>query len=123
MTEIGVVMFAGSLLALRLISLYFVCYVIWKQLKLWRKAKLSGVNETARLFRVLLFALAVAMLLENIVPVGIDIVAIVTLGDITLEFNKLSDSIIVQYFTSNAIFDLIKSVIIWMLYRVAGRYR
>lgn len=123
MTELEVTLFAGSLLLLRAVSLYFVCYVIWKQLKLWHKVKKSGAKESARLFRVLLFALASAMLFENIVPVGIDIVAIASLGDVTLSFDDLGDAIIVQYFTSNAIFDLIKSVIIWMLYRIAGRYQ
>lgn len=123
MTEIEVTVFAGTLLAIRLISLYFVIYVIWKQAKIWRKIKRSGVKETARVFRGLLFALAVAMLLKNIIPVGIDVVAIASLGEVSLELSSLSDSLILQYFTSNAIFDLIMSGIIWLLYREARRYR
>lgn len=123
MTDVAIVGFASGLLILRLISLYFVFYVIYKQLKIWNKVKKSKVVEKAIKFRALLFALAVAMLLKNIVPVGIDVVAIVSLGEVTLSMDKLSDSIIVQYFTSNAIFDLIMSSIIWLLYREARRYK
>ena len=123
MNEIVIAMFASGLLILRFISLYFVCYVIAKQLNIWHEVRKSGITEKAVRFRALLFALAMAMLFKNIVPVGIDLVAIISLGDIVLEFNKLGDSILIQYFTSNAIFDLIMSGIIWLLYREARRYK
>ena len=123
MTEIEVALFAGILLVLRSISLYFVIDVILKQLKLWHRVKMSGVKESAHTFRMLLFALALTMLLKNIVPVGIDLVAITSLKGVMLEFASLSDSILVQYFTSNSIFDLIMSGIIWGLYMNAGKYK
>ena len=122
MTEIEVTAFAAGLLLVRLVSIYLVTAVAVKQLKIWRKVKLLGVKEKAHMFRTLLFALAVVMLFKNMIPLGIDIVAVVSLGGVSLEFSSLSDSLIIQYFTSNAIFDLITGGIIWLLYREAGRY-
>lgn len=122
MTEIEVTVFAAGLLLVRLMSMYLVTAVAMKQLKIWRKVKRLGVKEKAHMFRTLLFALAVVMLFKNIVPMVIDIVAVVSLGGLSLEFASLSDSLILQYFTSNVIFDLITSGIIWLLYREAGRY-
>lgn len=122
MTEIEVTAFAAGLLLVRLVSMYLVTAVAVKQLKIWRKVKRLGVREKAHIFRTLLFALAVVMLFKNIIPLGIDIVAVVSLGGVFLEFGTLSDSLIIQYFTSNAIFDLIAGGIIWLLYREAGRY-
>lgn len=122
MTEIEVAIFATGLMLVRLVSMYLVTAVAVKQLKIWRKVKQLGVREKAHMFRTLLFALAVVMLLKNIIPLVIDIVAATSLGDMSLEFGSLSDSLIVQYFTSNAIFDLITGGIIWLLYREAGRY-
>lgn len=122
MTEIEVAIFATGLMLVRLVSMYLVMAVALKQLKIWRKVKQLGVREKAHVFRVLLFALAVVMLFKNIIPLVIDIVAATSLGDMSLEFGSLSDSLIVQYFTSNATFDLITGGIIWLLYREAGRY-
>jgi hypothetical protein len=122
MTEIEVAIFATGLMLVRLVSMYLVMAVALKQLKIWRKVKQLGVREKAHVFRILLFALAVVMLLKNIIPLVIDIVAATSLGDMSLEFGSLSDSLIVHYFTSNAIFDLITGGIIWLLYREAGRY-
>ena len=122
MTAIEVTVFAAGLLLVRLVSMYLVTAVALKQLKIWRMVKRLGVREKAHMFRTLLFALAVVMLFKNIVPLGIDIVAIMSLHGLSLEFGSLSDSLIIQYFTSNAIFDLITGGIIWLLYREAGRY-
>ena len=123
MTEIGVTIFAAGLLLVRLVSIYLVTAVAVKQLKIWRRVKRLCVREKAHMFRVLLFALAVVMLFKNIVPLVIDIVAAVSLGGVSLELGSLGDSMIIQYFTSNAIFDLITGGIIWLLYREAGRYQ
>jgi|SRR5690606_17324431 len=123
MTEIEVTIFATGLLLVRLVSMYLVTAVALKQLKIWHRVKQLGVREKAHMFRVLLFALAVVMLFKNIIPLVIDIVAAMSLGGVSLEFGSLSDSLIIQYFTSNAIFDLITGGIIWLLYREAGRYR
>lgn len=122
MTEIEVTAFAAGLLLVRLISMYLVTAVSLKQLKIWRMVKRLGVREKAHMFRTLLFTLAVVMLFKNIIPLVIDIVAVASLSGIYLEFGILSDSLIIQYFTSNAIFDLITGGIIWLLYREAGRY-
>lgn len=123
MTEIEVTVFAAGLLLVRLVSICLVTDVALKQLKIWRRVKQLRVKEKAHMFRTLLFALAVVMLFKNIIPLVIDIVAVMSLEGVSLEFRILSDSLIIQYFTSNAIFDLITGGIIWLLYREAGRYQ
>lgn len=122
MTEIEVTVFAAGLMLVRLVSMYLVTDVAVKQLKIWSRVKQLGVREKAHMFRTLLFALAVVMLFKNIIPLGIDIVAATSLHGVSLEFGSLSDLLIIQYFTSNATFDLITGGIIWLLYREARRY-
>lgn len=123
MAEIEVTVFAAGLLLVRLVSMSLVAAVALKQIKIWRRVKRLDVREKAHLFRTLLFALAVVMLFNNIIPLVIDIVAVVSLGGVFLEFGIRSDALIIQYFTSNAILDLIAGGIIWLLYREAGRYK
>lgn len=123
MTEIEVTVFAAGLLLVRLVSMYLVTSVAVKQIKIWRRVKRLGVREKAHMFRTLLFALAVVMIYKNIVPLGVDLIALISLGGLTLEFASLSDNLIFQYFTHNATGDVLMSVIIWLLYREAGRYQ
>lgn len=123
MTEIQVAIFAGGLLFLRLISTTFVVYVITEQLRLWRKAKQRGVVERAKLFRALLFGLAVVLLIKNIIPIFIDLAAITFIGDTVLSLNDAGESLVLSYFTSNAILDLVSSAVIWRMYREARNYR
>lgn len=122
MTEIEVNIFAVGLIILRIIAILLVSTVVVRQAKIWHEVSKSGVKEKAGIFRVLLFALAVTMLIKNIVPFIVDIIAATQLGGEILEFSTLSDAIILQYFTSNAILDLVCSTIIWLLYREAKRY-
>src|SRR5690606_1315620 len=110
-------------LAVRVISMALVIYVVAMQLNLWRKVKKLGAKEKAHMFRVLLFALAAVMIYKNIVPLGVELIALISLGGVTLELASLSDSLIFQYFTHNAAGDVLMSVIIWLLYREAGRYK
>lgn len=122
MTEIGVTVFATTLLIVRAISMLLVIDVAIKQLDIWHMIRLMGVKEKAHIFRMLLFALAVVMILKNLVPLTVDLIALVSLGHTVLSFAEISDNLILQYFSSNALFDLIMSGIIWLLYKEAKKY-
>lgn len=123
MTEIEISTFATVMLIGRIFSVILVAWVIYKQLKIWSAVKATGVKEKAWAFRALLFMMAVIMLIKNIIPIIIDIVAITQLGEGVLTLGKLSNKLVMSYFTSNNLTDLMMSIVTWMLYMNARRYK
>lgn len=97
------------LLIMRLVSLGFICLVLYRQLRLFRLDIDSGLVH----FRVFMFILGIVLFLGNLLPV---------LVDYTYAFIIVEDdfSLLVLYAISNASTSLAASIILYHIYKIAG---
>lgn len=105
--------YAAILLVMGLASMAFIVVVIRRQLQLF---KIPITDTSVRHFRYVLFALALTIIITNLIPVSIDALSLfVNLGR-PKEVRMLS----VVYAMSVHINALLSSYFIWRLYRLAG---
>jgi hypothetical protein len=99
------------LLILRLISLSLVILVLKRQLRLF---KLDVDNDLVT-FRAVMFGLGIIFFLGHILPIA---------TDIFYGFIHTSDddfNILVYYAISNCVSGLVASILLWNVYRIAGK--
>jgi hypothetical protein len=92
----------------------FIGLVIWRQYTLFRIKLTSDINH----YRVVLFILAIAVFLGNIIPAGIDILTIT--GDISRSVQTVKP-VSLLYSMDSAMTALISSFLIWRLYRMSAQ--
>lgn len=105
---------AGILLLGRIVAVFFIARVIHKQLKLFKFAVPTYINR----FRKLLFCLSLVLLISNLAPIVIDVLAIQN------EVQKMRGEpllIGIIYACSNMVTSVISGLIVWMLYREAAK--
>jgi hypothetical protein len=106
--------YAFILLLIRIASMTFIGLVIWRQYTLFRIKLTSDINH----YRVVLFILAIAVFLGNIIPAGIDILTIT--GDISRSVQTVKP-VSLLYSMDSAMTALISSFLIWRLYRMSAQ--
>lgn len=113
MITIDIQIYAGILLVLRIVSMTFMSMVIAKQVSLFK----FSVPKKIRRFRVVLFALAIAILIGNFIPAGIN-----TLTILDVQTGRPAEVHLVStIYTLNAsLVALLSSYLIWRLYRLAA---
>ena len=116
---------AVFLLIARVISVIFIAIVLRLQWRLFKPnidfslvPNLSNF-ERKRIYlaRRVLFALAVAVFLVNMVPIIIDTI---TIFDNTLGRPQELRAISIAYAASNAATAMFSAILVWALYRIAG---
>lgn len=122
---VSIQVIAVFLLIARLISVIFIAIVLRLQYKLFGTnidfslvPNLSNFEKSrVYLARKVLFALAVAVFLGNMVPIVIDTITIFN-NDIghPAELRAIS----VAYASSNALTAMFSAILVWALYRIAG---
>lgn len=100
------------LLLARVGSATFIFLVLRKQAQLMQ----YSITPALQSFRRVLFAISMIIFLGNFVPIFIDIVTILDNVE-----RPQPRTIGIIYGFSNAITALIASILIWLLYRLAGR--
>lgn len=108
---ISIQIIAAILLIIRIFSIVFMSSVIRKQFRLFK----LPIREEVRMFRVVLFILAIVILIGNAIPVIVDTVTLLTDVPRSPFLSHLS----VTYALSNAITSLSSSLLIWFLYRIS----
>lgn len=103
---------AFILLLARLGSMTFIVLVLLKQ---WRLLQ-TPIEPYIQRFRKVLFALSVAILLGNLVPIFIDTLTLFVETQRPASVKGIS----IAYAFSNAITSFISSYLIWTLYRLAS---
>lgn len=108
---INLTLFAAILLALRIISVAFLGYVLFKQHKTVNE-HLSFLNDT----RSALLFFSTTLVLADVMPIIIDTMAIVG------SYNRQPVSLVgILYAFPNASFAAIAGIGWWRLYRIANR--
>jgi len=105
-------LYASILLAIRVISVFFIVLVIKRQ---WALFKLP-IHEDIKTFRIVLFLLSVAILIGNIIPIVVDVMALFGATNRPDQIPTAS----VFYSFSNAITAVLSSILVWLLYCIAN---
>jgi hypothetical protein len=103
---------ATILLALRLITIFYIVRVIVKQIELFKYHIDTGLVR----FRKTMLALSIVFLLGNIIPILMD--------SYYAFFEKVFDTndwVIVVYAISNTLMSLAAAVVLWMIYKIAAK--
>lgn len=122
---ISIQIIAVFLLIARLISVAFIAVVLRLQWRLFKSdidfslvPNLSSFEKKrVYLARKVLFALAVAVFLGNMVPIIIDTI---TIFNDDLGRPDSLQAISVAYAASNALTAMFSAILVWALYRIAG---
>lgn len=101
---------AIGLLAIRLISVIFILLVLWRQFRLFSLSIDTGLAK----FRVVMFLLGCTLLLNNILPIMVDIHYGI------IDPPSRAHPLLINYAISNASFALSASIILWYVYRIVG---
>jgi ethanolamine transporter EutH len=104
--------YAALLLVLRMVSLFFMGSVIKRQLQLFR----LYIDKEIRMYRRILFVLAIAIFVGNLIPGLIDILTIT--GELTRS-SKTINGVSLVYSGAWAITSLLSAILIWWLYRMS----
>lgn len=105
--------YASILLIFRAISVVFIVMVIKRQ---WQLFKLP-IDKSIRTFRLVLFCLSILVLIGNIIPIAVDVLAL--LGETNRPDHIPSASVL--YTFNNSIAAVCSAILIWLLYFIAGK--
>ena len=122
---VSIQVIAIFLLIARLISVIFIAVVLRLQWRLFKSSidfslvpNLSNFEKKrVYLARKVLFALALAVFLGNMVPIVIDTI---TIFNDNLGRPTALQIISVAYAASNALTAMLSAILVWALYRIAG---
>lgn len=104
--------YAAILLILRIASLYFIGAVLKRQLELFK----LFIDKEIRTYRRILFVLAVAIFIGNLIPGLIDIL---TITSTLTRSSQTINGVGLVYSSAWAATSLLSSVLIWWLYRMS----
>lgn len=108
MIEVQIVAFA--LLILRLISLVYVSRVLYRQLQLYKLA----IEDQLSQFRKTMVIMGVLLFFSNMFPLYIDFLY-------AFDLDPPNDTLLlIGYATSNSVFTLALSYILWQIYKLAS---
>lgn len=105
-------LYASILLVIRIASLILIGAVIKRQLELFK----LFIDKEIRTYRRILFVLAIAIFIGNLIPGTIDILTLV--GEVTRSAKTISGVSLV-YTGAWALTSLLSSVLIFWLYRMS----
>lgn len=122
---VSIQIIAIFLLIARLISVVFILIVLRLQWRLFKTSidfsMVPNLSNFAKrqvyLARKVLFVLAVAVFLGNMVPIVIDTI---TIFNDNLGRPQELQAISVAYASSNALTAMFSAILVWALYRIAG---
>lgn len=104
---------AAILLALHIVSGYFIALVLLRQWQLFKQP----IDHTLRNYRRVLFALSSVIFLGNLNPIIIDLQTII-IGPGSRP--PVLQAISISYAVSNAVVAMISAILIYILYKMAG---